>query len=87
MPRYKVATSEGWQIKGPSGRSNKTPGVTASVLDTHRAHREVKRFRSEERSWRITGPVARRRETMRLAEEYAATLNAADAAKRQAPTR
>jgi hypothetical protein len=76
VKRYKVATCDGWPIN-PGGRTgNRPPGLTASILDTHLAHREVKRFRTEWLSNRISGPVHRRRETMRKAQEYADKLNA-----------
>jgi hypothetical protein len=53
--------------------------MTVSILDTRNIHREVKRFRTEEVSNRISGPVHRRRETMRKAQEYADKLNAESA--------
>jgi hypothetical protein len=79
VKRYKVVTTEGWQI-GPYTRgTSHPPGLTVSILDTRNIHREVKRFRTEEVSNRISGPVHRRRETMRKAQEYADKLNAESA--------
>jgi hypothetical protein len=79
VKRYKVITTEGWQIRPSSGSSHHPPGMTVSILDTRNIHREVKRFRTEEVSNRISGPVHRRRETMRKAQEYADKLNAESA--------
>jgi hypothetical protein len=80
MPRYKVALSHGWQIKSTAAASRGEGGVTASVLDTHWAHREVKRFRSENVNHFISGPANRHRETIRQAQEYCDRLNAEDVA-------
>jgi hypothetical protein len=41
MPRYKVALCHGYTIGRASGGSDQAPGLTASVLDTHWAHRET----------------------------------------------
>jgi hypothetical protein len=49
MKRFKVVTTEGFTIGGGGSRSGSAaPGLTASVLDTAYAHREVKRYRSED---------------------------------------
>jgi hypothetical protein len=47
-PRYKVALSHGYAISdsGKAWTAN-GPGVTATVLDTHWAHRPIASFRSE----------------------------------------
>ena len=76
QPRYKVATSTGYAIADTAGRSGARPGLTASVLDTWDAHREVKRFRSEELSRRDVLKELRNPETLRRAQRYADKLNA-----------
>jgi hypothetical protein len=48
-PRFKVATCTGYPISPVGQRSGPSRGLTASVLDTFNCHREVKRFRSEDR--------------------------------------
>jgi hypothetical protein len=76
-PRYKVATSHGWRIGKSTRRNAARPGCTASVLDTLHAHREVKRFRSEDHlpiwgGFRLGVEGAKR-----AAQAYADALNAA----------
>jgi hypothetical protein len=80
MPRFKVALSHGWTIRQTTGVGPHEGGVTASILDTHIIHREVKRFRSENLHRSIVGPAHRQRETIRQAQEYADRLNAEDVA-------
>jgi hypothetical protein len=76
MKRFKVATCEGYPFTFNQQGGPSRLGLTASVLDTLRAHREVKRFRTESLSTNIVGPVHRRRETLRQARDYADKLNA-----------
>jgi hypothetical protein len=76
-PRYKVATCTGWQIGKSVRRPSQTPGCTASVLDTLNAHREVRRFRSEDRRGMRLGRTRGVEGAKRAAREYADKLNAA----------
>jgi hypothetical protein len=75
-PRYKVATSHGYTIT-PIGRGGwRGGGLTASVLDTHIIHREVKRFRSEDPAPARLGFRLGIEGAKRAAQEYADKLNA-----------
>jgi hypothetical protein len=76
VKRYKVVTTEGWQIGPHTGSTSRPPGMTVSILDTRNIHREVKRFRTEDVSNRVSGPVHRRRVVLLQAQEYADKLNA-----------
>jgi hypothetical protein len=76
VKRYKVVTTEGWPIRLTSGSGNHSPGLTASVLDTHIIHREVKRFRSEDRAARSGGYRLGVEGAKRAAQEHADKLNA-----------
>jgi predicted transcriptional regulator len=76
VSRYKVATCSGWSISEAARTGSKPRGLTASVLDTLNCHREVKRFRSEDRlpvfptAWRgVEGALS-------AAQEHADRLNA-----------
>jgi hypothetical protein len=80
MPRYKLVLTRGWQVTPTANKGFGEGGVTASILDTHIIHREVKRFRSENLHRSIVGPAHRQRETIRQAQEYCDRLNAEDVA-------
>lgn len=76
MSRFKVATCSGWTVTPSARAARGERGLTASVLDTARAHWEVKRFRSEDRlpvfptAFRgVDGALA-------AAQDYADRLNA-----------
>jgi hypothetical protein len=75
-PRYKVATSHGYTITTVGSSGWRGGGLTASVLDTHIIHREVKRFRSEDRTRERFGFRLGIEGAKRAAQEYADALNA-----------
>jgi hypothetical protein len=76
VKRYKVVTTEGWQIRAGRGGTSYPPGLTASVLDTKNIHREVKRFRSEDRAAKQGGATIGVEGARQAAQEYADKLNA-----------
>jgi hypothetical protein len=75
-PRYKVATCTGWEVTLSNRRRGPNPGCTASVLDTLNAHREVKRFRSEDQRVPGFGFRVGVEGAKRAAQDYADKLNA-----------
>lgn len=79
MKRYKVTTTEGWPIRATAGSPDYPPGLTASVLDTRNIHREVKRFRSEDRIPGVRNKTRGHEGAKRAAQEYADKLNAESA--------
>jgi hypothetical protein len=79
-PRYSVAICTGWTITGGgnSRGGSGPPGLSASVLDTWHAHREIARFRSEERRRVFGGGVTGPWGALANALALAATLNGDD---------
>jgi hypothetical protein len=75
--RYKVATCNGW-LSPRRGHDERVPGLTASVLDTWIAHREVARFRSEDALPRTLKREAKREHVLWLAQVRAAELEHLD---------
>lgn len=75
-PRYKVAVCVGYPITQGAPGSYSRAGLTASVLDTWNAHREVRRFRSEDLPTRTYLRERRNAEARRLAIACADELNA-----------
>jgi hypothetical protein len=76
VKRYKVVTTEGWQIRAGRGGTSYPPGLTVSILDTRNIHREVKRFRSEDRIPGVRNKTRGHEGAKRAAQEYADKLNA-----------
>lgn len=80
VPRYRVATCEGWPIPDGAPRRRNyhaEPGLSATVCDTLNLWREVKTYRSEDRVFRGGRYVPRGRDgAERDAADHAAHLNA-----------
>lgn len=80
LPRYRVATVEGWPISGSTPGStsgNHPPGLSASVLDSVYLFREVATYRSEDRgAWPERGNHRGRAGALAAAQDHAAYLNA-----------
>jgi hypothetical protein len=76
VKRYKVTTCTGWAITSGGGTRSQPIGLTASVLDTLNAHREVKRFRSEDKRYMKRGFRLGHEGAIKSAQEYADKLNA-----------
>jgi hypothetical protein len=79
MPRYRVATCEGYVIRPPfvAGTSgHPKPGLSATICDTLYGWREVTTYRSEDRGpWPERGGYSGRAHAELDAEEHAAYLN------------